>query len=187
VGDEQQLVPPERVQDPDHGVEHGQPRHVPGPDREQLADQDVTDVLGAVRGVVEDQDAGRRGHRVDDADDRLLRHAPVLAAREREHGGADDRETDGQRVGHGFAGLAAEQRGDRGAEYRHLGQREIDEDDLALDHVQTEVDVNPGDTQQGQERPEQERELIDHVPTSQVTGGAGLTTCRPDASRCRSR
>ena len=46
----------------------------------------------------------------------------------------------------------------RDAERRHLGERQVHEDDAAGQHVQPEVDVDAGEDQAGQERqPEEAR------------------------------
>ena len=52
----------------------------------------------------------------------------------------------------------AGQEGDADAERRHLGECQVHEDDAAGQHVQPEVDVDPGEDQAGQERQPEEVE-----------------------------
>ena len=58
------------------------------------------------------------------------------------------------------------QQRDGGAERRDLGERQIDEDDAALDHVHAEVGVDAREDQAGSERRREKREHrgIRHAP-----------------------
>ena len=102
----------------------------------------------------EDRRGGRDG--VADADDRFLRNPRALARewsrrrtapmkREREADPVDDRPVR-------IAAADRQQHGDGRAERRNLRQRQIDEDDAAFDHVNTEIGVNAGENQAGDER-----------------------------------
>ncbi len=118
-------------------------------------------MLAALRGPVHHQHRGRRRDRVDDADDRLLRDRRPVHAAGREERGPAHRE--GQRVPVGRVALdgMAGQEGHADAERRHLGERQVHEDDAAGQHVQPEIDVDPGEDQAGQERQPEE---VEHQP-----------------------
>jgi hypothetical protein len=54
-----------------------------------------------------------------------------------------------------------QQQRDGGAERCDLGEREVDEDDAALDHVHAQVGVDAGQDQAGRERRRQEAEDVE--------------------------
>ena len=140
------------------------PRH-----REDVADEHVLEVLGLRRRLAHRQDRGRGRHRVADADDRFLRDPRVLAADHREDRGADERERQADPVDRRRVRIAArerQQQRDRRAERRNLRQREIDEDDPALDDVHAQVGVDAGQDQAGDERRGQE---LDDLHERQVS------------------
>ena len=147
------------MQDADRRVEERQRADLGGRDGEDAPDQDLLDVLAALRCSIDDEDGRRRGHGVDDADDRLLGHRRPARAARREQRGAAERE--GERVPVG--GLALDrvpgQERDRDAERRHLGERQIDEDHAARQHVQAEIDVDRGQDEAGEARRPQK---LDH-------------------------
>ena len=62
------------MQDADHRVQRGELRNVGGLDRQNAADQDLLDVLRALRRAIDDQYRRRGRHDVQDADERLLAH-----------------------------------------------------------------------------------------------------------------
>jgi len=148
------------VEDADQPVQDDENADLAGGDREDTADEDLLDVLTALGGAVDDQHRSGRGHRIDDADDRLLRYRcpPCPARREDER--APDREGEGVPVGRVALEGMPEEEGDGDPERRHLGEREIDEDDAAGQDVEPQVDVDPG---QDQARQERDPEELDHL------------------------
>ena len=73
---------------------------------------------------------------------------PCARGDQREDGGADEGEAEAHPVHAGTVRIAARERHehrDRRAERRDLRQRQIDEDDAALDDVQAEVGVDAGE------------------------------------------
>ena len=141
-------------------------------DREDGADQELLDVLGALRRAVEREHAERGRHRVDDADDRFLLDAALARARERKEDRAAERERERVPVG-GFAlhAVTGEDR-DGEAERRHLREREIDEHDAAREHVQPEPGVDRREHEPRDEGPEQE---LRHGP-ARFSAAASLET-----------
>ena len=119
-----------------------------------------------MRRAVQEEDRGRGGHRVDDADHGLLRDTPLARPREREDRRAGEREAERHPVGDRAVQVGADEVGSGRAEGRHLGQRDVDEDDLAGDHVEPEVAVDEREDQAGEERqPHQAQVVGQHAPS----------------------
>ena len=112
----------------------------------------------AHRRVCPSEEGGKRSLR---ADHRLLRDArAAVHAREREHHRADESEAERKQVGHaGVQVVTSEVSGGR-AQRRDLRQRQIDEDDAALDHVHAQIGVNPGQDETGDKGRRQEVENL---------------------------
>ena len=130
-------------------------------DREDVADEHVLQVLASGRRLAHRQNRRRRRHRVGDADDRLLRNPRLLAADRREQHRAQEREGEADPVDGRPVRIAArdrQQQGNGRPERRNLRERQVDEDDSALDHVHAEIRVDAGDDQARQERPLQKLE-----------------------------
>ena len=167
--DRQQRPAGEGVDEPDRRVEPGQPRHVAGRHGEDRADQQLLDALGALRRAIHHEHGERGRDRVDDADDRLLRERTLPHGRHREEQAAADGERQRVPVGGGAARRVTGQQRDRDAERGDLGQREVDEDHAAREHVQAEVGVDAG---QHEARQERQREQIDHGSVSALASRA---------------
>ncbi len=78
---------------------------------------------------------------------------------QREHRRADEREAEADPVDAGGVRIAAgerQQHRERRAERRDLRERQVDEDDAALDDVHAEVGVDAGEDQAGGKRRRQE-------------------------------
>ena len=133
------------------GLDHLVPGH-----REDVAHQHLLQVLGLLHRLAHRQNRRRGGHRVADADDGLLRDARLVAADGREHRRADEREDQADHVGRRAVRLDPVQRGDGSAERGDLRQREIDEDDPALHHVNAQVGMNACQNQARDKRRQQE-------------------------------
>ncbi len=117
-------------------------------------------MLGPLRREAGQEDHRRRRHDVGDPDDRLLGNRRVLHARE----GEDERPDEGEAQREDVAGhrpvTGSEQKGHRAPQRRDLRQREVHEDDLPLDDVQTEVGVGQEDDHRRREgRHRQQYEL----------------------------
>ena len=94
---------------------------------------------------------------------------------QREHRRADEREAEAEPVDAGGVRIAAgerQQHRDRRAERRDLREREVDEDDAALDDVHAEVGVDAGENQAGGKR--RREELQDGVIASSYLPGTCL-------------
>src|SRR5213593_3529139 len=83
-GDQEERTAAEPVKRADQPVEDRDLEDLVAVDGQERADEHRPDVLDAVGGAVGQQDGAGRGRGIDDADHRLLRHAPLAAARERE-------------------------------------------------------------------------------------------------------
>ncbi len=157
----------DEVHGADRAVEKCQVAHLLRRHGEDRADQKLLDVLRSLRRAVERQHAERGGHRVNDADDRLLLQRFLVRPHERkEHRSADRK---GERVpvaGLALHRMAGEDR--RGqAEGRDLREREIDEDHAASEDMQAEIGVDAGEDDAGNERPQQQ---LDHALSARLQG-----------------
>jgi hypothetical protein len=126
-------------------------------------------VFGTLRRAIDQQDRGRRRHHVDDADQRLLRHARRPRPRAGEQHRGEQRE--GERIAVGrdpLRRMAEHERGGR-AERRDLRQREIDEDHFARQHLDAEIRMDAGQAHRHQEREQQERERLAHRAAAAVS------------------
>ena len=124
--------------------------------RQDVADQHVSEVLRLSRGLAHRQNHGSRGHGVRDADDGFLRDVRLVALDHREDERADEREGQAHPVDRGFVRIVALPDGDRRAQRRDLREREVHEDDAALDDVQAQVGVDARDDERGGDRRKQE-------------------------------
>ena len=107
-------------------------------------------MLAALGRAVHHEHRRRRGDHVDDADDGLLRDRGAPGAAHREERRARHRE--GQRIpvgGRALDGMPGQIR-DGDAQRRHLGQRQVHEDDAAGEHVEAQVDVDAGEDETGE-------------------------------------
>ena len=119
-------------------------------------------MLGALRRAVDQQDRGRRRDDVNDADQRFLRQARCPGAREREQHGREQREGERVAVGGGALRRMAEHEGRGRAERGDLRQREIDEDDVARQHLDAEPGVDADETHRHQKRGPKECDRLAH-------------------------
>jgi hypothetical protein len=109
-------------------------------------------VLAALGRAVHREHRRRGGDDIDDADEGFLWDRGALRAAHREERRASHRE--GQRIpvgGRALDGMSGQIR-DGDTERRHLGQREVHENDAASQHVQTQVDMNAGQDETGEKR-----------------------------------
>ena len=84
AGQRKQRPAREPVQNADHRVQRGEVRNVGGFDRQNAADQDLLDMLRALRRAIDHQYRRRGGRDVDDADERFLAHIASETAGQRE-------------------------------------------------------------------------------------------------------
>ena len=145
------------VHDADGGIERAMTASDSVPVSEDVAGQDLLEVLGALRGAVDQQDRGGGGDHVDDADQRFLRDARRPRAREGEQDRREQREGERIAVGRRTERGMAEHEGDRRAERRDLRQREIDEHDVAGQHLDAEIGVDADEAEGHQKRRPQKR------------------------------
>ncbi len=119
-------------------------------------------MLGALRRAIDQQDGRGRCDDVDDADQRLLRHARSPGAREGEQHGGEQRESERIAVGREALRRMAEHEGDGRAERRDLRQRQIDEDDFARQHLDAEIGVDADEAHRHEERRPEKDERVAH-------------------------
>jgi hypothetical protein len=151
------------MQEADQAIEDRNLHDVTAGHRQQRAHEHRPDVLDAVGGAVRQQDGAGRGGSVHDSDHGLLRHAPLAAARERKHERADHRREEAGAVRLPRVKLVAEQERSGCAERGDLGERDVDEDDLARQHVDAEIRVDSGENQAHEERrPQKSQEVGEH-------------------------
>ena len=154
-------MPEDVMKQPDGAVERGGLRHLGPRDGEDVADEHVLEVLALRRRLAHRENRRGRRDRVADADDRLLGDARAVPADRREDERAEKGEREADPVDDRRVRIAAgdrEQDRDRRAERRNLRQRQIDEDDAALDDVHAEIRVDAGEDQARDERREEERQ-----------------------------
>jgi hypothetical protein len=158
-----QLEP--RMQQAHGGVQAGGPCELGPADRQDVPGEDLADVLGALRGAIDDQQCRGGGHDIDDADLRFLGNARRPGPRRGEHGGRAQRE--GERIGvsRGALGKMAEDERGGCTQRRHLRERQVDEDHVAPEHVQPEIRVD-GDERRAREGGQGEE--LDHFTAASV-------------------
>lgn len=138
----------------DHRTRDGQLRHDHGRDERDAPGDQLLERLGPEGKPVGEHQPACAGCDVDDADQGLVWDALVARSRDREDHRADRCECervqrDGERVA--LVVVAHEDRPHH-AEGRDLGEREVDEDDLALDDMHAEVDQHAGHGEARQQR-----------------------------------
>ena len=155
------------MHEPDERIEDEDLADLERPHGEQVADEHRADLLGAVRRAIGQQDGRRRGHRVDDADHRLLRDVTPAAPRDREHEGAEQGGRETVRVRFPLLDLVPLQECRGRTEGGDLRHRDVHEHDLAGEHVDTEIGVDPREHQAHEERSPEDREQVeDHAQLS---------------------
>src|SRR5437763_1819545 len=87
------------------------------------------------------EDHARRRHDERNADDRLLRNVALFAApRPTKEAGGQERHAERQQKRDAIVELIPQDESHTGAEGRDLREREVDENDLALDDMEAQVD-----------------------------------------------
>ena len=99
-------------------------------------------MLGALRRPVDEQNGRRRRNDVDDADQRLLRHARAPGAREGQQHRGQQRERERIAIGRNALRRMAEHECHRRAERRDLRERQIDKDHFAGKHLNAEIGMD---------------------------------------------
>ena len=168
--DEQEFLSEHDVEDADASV---QKRHVDdGRQRDQkhVPHEHVLDFLPAGRGFGEEENRGSRGRRINNADEGFLRNFLFAHPRDREGAGAHECEGEGKE-GHfeGIAvGIVAQHESVGGAQSRDLRQRQVDEDDLARNDVDSQIDMVDGQHEAGKKREQHPLQLqhLRHVSLS---------------------
>ena len=152
--------------------------HDLGPlDGEQAADEHRADVLDAVRRAVGEEHGGCGRDRVHDTDHRFLRHVPLARAGKREDERAHDGGREPERVRLPGVELEAEEERRGGAQRGDLRERDVDEDDLAREHVHAQVRVDPREHQTHEEWcPEQREQLEEHPRLCYLSASASVRT-----------
>src|ERR1035437_9678677 len=141
--DQEELPPEDIVKQHHQRIEKRGLRPLPPCHREDVADEHFLQVLRLLRPFRPHEDGDRRRYRVDDADDRLLRDAGLTVdARHREDRGSQEREAEGEEIGRRRVQIVSGKIRDRRAESRDLREREVNEDDAPLDHVNAEIGVD---------------------------------------------
>ena len=131
----------------DGGLEELRPGH-----RQNVPDQHLLQVLGLLGrlGHQEDRHGGRDD--IDDADDRFLRNARLaMDPRDGEDRRAQEGEPEREEVRPVGVQVVPRQVGHGRPERGDLGQRQVDENDAALDDVHPEIGVDSGQDQAGDE------------------------------------
>jgi hypothetical protein len=139
---------------------------------QDIPGQNLLEMLGALRGPVDQQDRSCRRNDVDDPDERFLGHARCPGARERQQHGRQQCEGEGVSVGRKALRGMAEHEGDGRAEGCDLGQREIDENDIAGEYLDSEVSVDGDKTRRYQEGWPEKCERLGHFALAASTSAA---------------
>ena len=161
-GQRHELVAQDPMNGADGQVERHDDRQVAGADGEDVSGEDLLDVLSALRCTVDQQECGGGGHHVDHADQRFLRNAARPLARERQQPGGGKGE--GERVGVACAALCrmSQHEGHGRPECGDLGQRQVDEHDVARENLDAEIGVDRNQAYRHQERQPQQGKCVGH-------------------------
>jgi hypothetical protein len=151
------------VKGADRAVEDGEAPDLGRCDGHDGSDQKLLDVLAALRRAVDDEHGRRSRHRVHDADDGLLGDRPASRPAHGEERGTGEREGKCVPVRRLALDRVAREEGDGDSEGRRLGQRQVDEDHPPREHVESQVDVDPGENETGEEG---DGEGLDHGPSA---------------------
>ena len=150
------------VQQPDRGVKWNNDGNLVESAGENISGQDLLEMFGALRRPVDEQNGRRRRNNVDDADQRLLRHAGAPCAREGQQHRRKQRERERIAIGRNALRRMTEHECDRRAERRDLRERQIDKDHFAGKHLDAEIGVDADKRDRHQERRPEKNERLDH-------------------------
>src|SRR5437879_3820040 len=143
---------------------------------QDIPGQDLLEMLGALRGPVDQQDRSCRRNDIDDPDQCFLRHACCPGPRERQQ--HSRQQSEGERVAVGREALRgmAEHEGNGCAERRDLRQREVDEYDIAAEYLDPEIRVDADKTHRHQKGRPQKSKRLGHLATAAPTSAATLVS-----------
>ena len=133
-------------------------------------------MFGALRRPIDQQNGRRRRDDVDDADQRLLRHARAPGPREGQQHGGKQGECERIAIGRHALRRMAEHEGDRRAERRDLRERQIDEDHFARQDLNAEIGVDADQAYRHQERRPEKCERLDHRVAAADVSASTLTS-----------
>ena len=119
-------------------------------------------MFGALRRSIDEQDRRRRRNDVDNADQRLLRHACAPGAREGQQHGRKQCERKRIAIGRRALRGMTEHECDRRAKRRDLRERQIDKDYFASKNLDPEIGVDADQAYCHQKRRQEKNEGIDH-------------------------
>ena len=114
-------------------------------------------MLGALRRAVDQEDGGGGRDHVDDADQRLLGNALRPGPCAGDEHGREQREAKRIGVRRQTLRRVPKHEGRGRAERRDLRQRQIDEDDVAREHLDAEIGMDADEAERHQERRPQQR------------------------------
>ena len=146
------------MHEPDGGVDRGGARDLAAAHREHITEEQLPDLVAALRQAIEHHHGERGRDRIHDADDRFLRNVRRVSGRAWPRAGAGEQERPGRREhervrvrSRAAQRMAGKQRG-RHAEGGDLREGEIHEDHAAREDVEAEVRVDAGQHEAGQQR-----------------------------------
>ena len=128
--------------------------------RQNAAHQHLFDVLGALRGAIDDEHRRSRGDHIKDANEGFLPHAAGKAAACGQQQSARRREDERVGIAGGALNGVACDRGHRGAQRRHLRQRKIGEHHVPPQHLEAKPSMNAGEDDGCGERQRRECEDV---------------------------
>jgi hypothetical protein len=133
------------VKKTDNGVDKKYFYDFRGRDQQDISHQRLTDVLISFAGTAKDHDEQRGRDRVNDPDHGLLGDPLFFETSQRKDGRPDNGKTQGQSVRRQAVHIMAGHQRQTSSQDRDLGQRQVNENDLALDDMKPQIRMDPGE------------------------------------------
>ena len=159
-GDGQEALAKNEVEQANATVENRRLDDVMPGNSQNVSHQHVFEVLRLACSLAHGDDGRGRSHRIGDTDERLQRNTLVPGTHKRKDQRTDKGKTQTHPVSAVAMGVQSHQDGNGGAQRGDLGQRQINEDDAAFHHVNSEVRMDAGQDQTGDERQNQKRKYF---------------------------
>ena len=159
----EEFFPEEVVSDADRDEQEEGLDDLRSGDHQQFADERALQFFLAAGAPAQGEDGRGRGDDINNPDERFLGNPLVAGPGEGEHDGADEGEAKRERVALPVVDVVTDDHGHTGAEGGGLGQREVDENDSALNDVQAKINQQPGQRQAGDQRPLHQQQQFVHI------------------------
>src|ERR1700738_3607036 len=159
-GDKQKFFAKNKMKCADSAIEDGGFDDLNAGDGKNIADEHVFEVFGFAGGFAHQKNGERGSYGVSNTDESFLGNMAAPCSRKSENGGADKSERQADPIGAATVGIHTRDDGHNGAQGGDLREREIDEDNAALDDMHPEIGVNAGENEAGHKRQNQGRKNL---------------------------